>query len=466
MDGESWLPQALLFDSQRIWGDNAATALAQVPGNPHEKDGAMRILAMWILLGWVCIGAWAEESIEPQDVEAVIQVLAGDDMEGRKAGSQGEQLAASFIIDEFKKAGLQPLQGMDGFRHRFSMEELVPGSSSLVLNGKDIPQDQFLIYAEAPTLALTDIEGMDLKKFGADDDLSKQFGQIFNSPEPTLVLVHPKHQAFFQRIHGFLGDSRILGAEKRSHKVFILTEEQEVNSLEGKLTNTLENVNFANVVGVLPGKRTDEYLLFSAHYDHLGKIEPVDGDAIANGADDDASGVTGIILLARYFAAGEMPERTLVFVAFTAEEMGTLGSRQFSKVIKPEQIVAGINLEMIGKPSKFGKGQVFLTGFDRSDLGSLMQKRMENTEFALHPDPYPTMNLFFRSDNAPFARLGVPAHTVSAAQIDQDKFYHTVDDEVETLDMEHLTAAIKAVATGVAGLVNGEDTPTRLKTSP
>lgn len=95
-----------------------------------------------------------------------------------------------------------------------------------------------------------------------------------------------------------------------------------------------------------------------------------------------------------------------------------------------------------------------------------MQKRMENTEFALHPDPYPTMNLFFRSDNAPFARLGVPAHTVSAAQIDQDKFYHTVDDEVETLDMEHLTAAIKAVATGVAGLVNGEDTPTRLKTSP
>jgi Zn-dependent M28 family amino/carboxypeptidase len=248
--------------------------------------------------------------------------------------------------------------------------------------------------------------------------------------------------------------------------VFILTEEQEVNSLEGKLTNTLENVNFANVVGVLPGKRTDEYLLFSAHYDHLGKIEPVDGDAIANGADDDASGVTGIILLARYFAAGEMPERTLVFVAFTAEEMGTLGSRQFSKVIKPEQIVAGINLEMIGKPSKFGKGQVFLTGFDRSDLGSLMQKRMENTEFALHPDPYPTMNLFFRSDNAPFARLGVPAHTVSAAQIDQDKFYHTVDDEVETLDMEHLTAAIKAVATGVAGLVNGEDTPTRLKTSP
>ena len=118
---------------------------------------------------------------------------------------------------------------------------------------------------------------------------------------------------------------------------------------------------------------------------------------------------------------------------------------------------------MIGKPSKFGKGQLFLTGFERSDLGTLLQKQLEGSTFGVHPDPYPQMNLFFRSDNAPFARLGVPAHTLSTVEIDKDKFYHTVNDEVETLDLDHFTAAIQGIAKAVTGLVHGQDTPTRIQ---
>ena len=88
---------------------------------------------------------------------------------------------------------------------------------------------------------------------------------------------------------------------------------------------------------------------------------------------------------------------------------------------------------------------------------------LQGKAFGFHPDPYPKQNLFYRSDNATLARLGVPAHSVSSDQIDKDPYYHTVDDEIETLDMEHLTQMIQAIAEGVQTLISGEDTPTRIE---
>jgi Zn-dependent M28 family amino/carboxypeptidase len=120
---------------------------------------------------------------------------------------------------------------------------------------------------------------------------------------------------------------------------------------------------------------------------------------------------------------------------------------------------------MVGKPSKFGPNSAYLTGFERSDLGLLMQKRLEGTTYSIHPDPYPEQNLFYRSDNATLARLGVPAHTISSVQIDQDITYHTVHDELSQLNIEHLTNMIRAIALASEGVVNGEDTPTRVDKS-
>ena len=152
-------------------------------------------------------------------------------------------------------------------------------------------------------------------------------------------------------------------------------------------------------------------------------------------------------------------------MAFAAEEMGGFGSRYFSEQLNPDEIVAMFNIEMVGKPSKFGPNTAYLTGFERSDLGLMMQKRLEGTTYRIHPDPYPEQNLFYRSDNATLARLGVPAHTISSVQIDQDTTYHTVNDELEQLDLAHLTNMIKAIALASAGVVNGEDTPTRVDKS-
>ena len=109
---------------------------------------------------------------------------------------------------------------------------------------------------------------------------------------------------------------------------------------------SVEQLRLTNVVGVIPGRRSDELVLFSAHYDHIG-IRPgdsADADSIANGANDDASGTTAVIELARYFKAMPKQERTIVFAAFTADEVGGYGSRPFSGQLNPYEIVAMCNL--------------------------------------------------------------------------------------------------------------------------
>jgi len=228
-------------------------------------------------------------------------------------------------------------------------------------------------------------------------------------------------------------------------------------------TNTIEEQPLFNVVGVLPGKsRPHEYVIFSAHYDHIGILDPVDQDSIANGADDDASGVSAVISLANYYKKRNDNARTLLFVAFTAEEIGLVGSTYFSTQINPDEVVAMINIEMIGKDARFGPNSLYVTGYDQSDLAKIMQRNVENTDFTFHPDPYPTQNLFYRSDNASLAAVGVPAHTFATVQIDQDRYYHTVKDEVETLAIENIVSSIQAIAVGAKSIVSGDDTPTRV----
>ncbi|WP_288955391.1 M28 family peptidase [uncultured Polaribacter sp.] len=222
-----------------------------------------------------------------------------------------------------------------------------------------------------------------------------------------------------------------------------------------------KKITSANIIGVLQGRsKKDEYVIISAHYDHLG-IREKGEDKIFNGANDDASGVTGVLALAEYFKkVGN--ERTIVFVAFTAEEMGLIGSTHFGKGIDASKFVAGINLEMIGKIPSFGKNTAWLTGFERSDFGKIVQKNLKGSGYQLFPDPYKNFNLFFRSDNASLARLGVPSHTFSTTAIDKDKDYHKVTDEAETLNMTIITQTIQAVAKGTESIISGKDTPTRV----
>ena len=166
---------------------------------------------------------------------------------------------------------------------------------------------------------------------------------------------------------------------------------------------------------------------------------------------------------ANYYAQKKDNERTLVFAAFTAEEIGGFGSQYFSQQFDPRSVVAMFNIEMIGTESKWGKNSAFITGFDKTDMGGILQNNLKGSAFTFQPDPYPDQNLFYRSDNATLARLGVPAHTISTSKMDSEPNYHKVSDEVETLDLANMTEIIKAIAVSAGSIVSGRDTPSRVK---
>ena len=224
-----------------------------------------------------------------------------------------------------------------------------------------------------------------------------------------------------------------------------------------------EELDLFNIIGLLEGTSLkQELVVISAHYDHLGQIEKGNGDFVFNGANDNATGVAAMIMLAEYFKKTKINKRSILFVAFTAEEMGLIGSNYFGQTISAESITAGVNIEMIGKESPFGPKTAWLTGFDRSTFGKIIQKNLSSSEYKLYPDPYKDFRLFFRSDNASLARLGVPAHTFSTSPMDKDLDYHQLSDEVETLDVKIITETIKAISVGIKSIVNGDDTPTRV----
>src|SRR5258708_19007900 len=121
--------------------------------------------------------------------------------------------------------------------------------------------------------------------------------------------------------------------------------------------------------------------------------------------------------------------------------------------------MAMFNIEMVGTASKWGPNSAFITGYEKSDMAKILEKNLAGSGFSFHPDPYTDPQLFYRSDNASLAKQGVPAHTISTFQIDVDKHYHTLDDDIDHLDMKNMAAIIKAIAIHPKTLVKIKHTP-------
>lgn len=402
-----------------------------------------------------------------EEVERIISVLAADSLNGRQAFSEDAWKAADFIANEFAENGLVPLNGDSNFIQDFPLYTIGTASIQVILNGAELAAENVAAAVTSDSIRWNEESGISPIFVGADDDLLAIWRENRTSTG-ALVIVHPSQQEAFNRVAGFLRRPvRSMSLEVSSNLVMVLSDAKTVRSFAVAGTSERSEISIANVVGMIPGKRSGEIVVFSGHYDHIGIRRSADAaaDSIANGANDNASGTTAVIQLARYFHSMGTPERSIYFVAFTAEESGGYGSRYFSQQVNPDSIVAMFNIEMIGKPAVEGPNTAWITGFDRSDFGTILQEAVAGTEFSFYADPYPDQNLFYRSDNATLARLGVPAHTISTTPIDVDPDYHQVSDEVATLDLAHLTNTIKAIAAGAATIVSGEKTPTRIDPS-
>ena len=417
-----------------------------------------------IFLLLACCAVQKSDQIVPQDeITRIIKTLSADDMEGRATFTPGIDKAASFIENEFKKIGLQPLNGEKNYRQEFTVTRILPGVVNVIIDGRNIDAENVLVISDKALLELNSASGVKVIKLTASDKFALRYREILSTNLPVLVLVDQAHAAIFKRLQNNINLGRIVEKpEDNTGSLFVLGE-TAATSFSASSNNRIETLSLFNVAGMIPGKSKErEIVLFSAHYDHLGITKSVEGDSIANGADDDASGTTAVIALANYYKRLNNNERTLIFVAFTAEEIGGFGARYFCSKLNPDNVVAMFNIEMIGKESKFGRNAAFITGYELSDFGEILQKNLQGTDFKFHPDPYPDQNLFYRSDNATLAALGVPAHTISTDQIDSDKFYHTVNDEFETLDSSTIWATIKAIALSARSIVAGTDTPKRI----
>ncbi|WP_339815264.1 M20/M25/M40 family metallo-hydrolase [uncultured Imperialibacter sp.] len=418
--------------------------------------------AFFLLFTSLIISCQPAAEINEADVTRIITTLAADDMEGRRMFSPGIEKASKFIQGEFQSIGLEYVDGLNSYEQKFDMYTITPKSMEVTINGQAVAEENLTASVNGERLNITSPNEVEVITVKAGDDFRGAISKARSAEGKVLILADPSHKGIFERYRGFLsGGNHVMALNDKAY-VLVLTEITEVSSLNISVENDVKTESLSNVVGKISGKRPNEVVLFSAHYDHLG-IRGTEGDTIYNGANDDASGTTAVITLAKYFKdMGTQPERTILFAAFTAEEGGGYGSTYFSQQLNPDEIVAMFNIEMIGKPAVSGPNTAWVTGFDKSSFGELLQKAVKGTEYEFYADPYPDQNLFYRSDNATLARLGVPAHSISTTPIDVDKDYHQASDEVKTLDLAHMTNSIKAIAAAATGMISGEDTPTRV----
>jgi Zn-dependent M28 family amino/carboxypeptidase len=402
--------------------------------------------------------AQKEEAIDTKEVQRIESVLASDDMRGRRSGTPDIDRAADFIADEFKKAGLQPYQGTS-FLQPFWMQRPKMTSLKYEANGVDADTKNVIVITSEPDLKVNEKSGYRIENITGGENLFQRAQSIVSAQKNTIVYVDKSLAQNFSRLM-FLKKQMF---KSPANTIFVLGEQPKQFTI--KAEHNFDESKYSNVVGIIPGKsRKNEYVIFSGHYDHLGIArEPVNGDSIYNGANDDAAGTTAVIMLANYFKRLGNNERTLVFVAFTAEEVGGYGSQYFSRQFDPSQVVAMFNIEMIGTDSKWGNNSAYITGYEKSNMGEILQNNLKGSGFTFYPDPYPEQSLFYRSDNATLAKLGVPAHTISTSKMDNEPNYHKVSDEISTLDLDNMAQIIKAIALSSKTIISGADTPTRVK---
>jgi Zn-dependent M28 family amino/carboxypeptidase len=405
------------------------------------------------------LGQKAKKIINAKEVERIERVLAADDMRGRRTFSPEIDKAADFIANEFKKAGLQTFNNASGFRQDFAMVSPKFISGSATFDNEQVDFKNVVVITCQSGFNINEKSGYNKVKIEAGKSFQSEAMKYVRSGKNYLVLVDTSYSKNFSRLTGL---KRAMFKMDNSVVFVLTTTDPKKFIIEAK--HDITEQKLANVVGILPGKsKKDEYVIFSGHYDHIGVGKPVNNDSIYNGANDDAAGTTAVIMLAKYFKALGSNERTIVFATFTAEEVGGYGSQYFSRQFDPAKVIAMFNIEMIGTESKWGKNSAYITGYEKTDMGAIMQKNLEGTGFTFHPDPYTDQNLFYRSDNATLARLGVPAHTISTSKMDTEPNYHKVTDHIETLDMNNMAMIIKSIALASRSIVAGKDSPSRVK---
>lgn len=259
------------------------------------------------------------------------------------------------------------------------------------------------------------------------------------------------------------------GIEKAAQYIEVVFEEHDLQPFFDTYRHnfTIQETQGFNLVGMVEGtdpQLKNEFIIIGAHYDHVGLEEAVEGDDIANGANDNASGTTAVLELAKYFAA-RPPKRSILFTLFSAEEMGLVGAKELAKSLKAKGIdlYTMFNIEMIGVPMEGRAYKAYLTGYDASNMAEKFNEYAGENVVGFLPEAK-QYSLFQRSDNYPFYReFKIPAQTISTFDFTNYPYYHHVDDEFELMDTVHMEELIEAIIPGLIKMANTAQKEIKLK---
>ena len=414
-------------------------------------------------------------TIERNAVEAHMNFLAGDELQGRGSATRDEAIAAAYAAAQFRLAGLTPVPGMDGYLQRAPVIRTTPsGAARLTVGDMTLSQgtDFTILNGGLAATSGTITVAEDLTNLPAAEVLMMappegplvrgMFGAVVRTGA-KLVLFR-RTDVLAQATSGGTRDPsiRLADSPAPSDLIAVVVAPEAYDRLAaagGSVSydpgaTTVEDGITTNAIGWLPGTEPDgPVLMVSAHLDHIG---PRSDGVIMHGANDDASGTVAVIELARALAGTGPHRMNIMFVAYGSEEAGLLGSRYFVNhpPVPLERLKANLEIEMIGdQDPQLSAGVMMMTGFERSNFGPELKARGA----LIGPDPYPEQNFFQRSDNYALAQRGIVAHTISGwATIPT---YHTPEDTIANINFDFMTAAIQSLVEPLSELAEGDFTP-------
>lgn len=448
-------------------------------------------LALAALLITANISALAQTAkktvIDEKNVRAEMGFLASDAMQGRGSGTMFERIAAEYIGSQFMQFGLEPagekdaggaptyVQSVNIDRGTFAESPWLKYGSTTLEHGKE------MLVVRTTTGAISG--GLHKITFGETPNPGSavyvRLGESSTtqlmaglpglmSSGASIIIVEETPQwrqnwaAMAARKISFTVSAKpsvLITVSQAAGKAITAAPDGTRFEFGGTLAPAQKQQTW-NAMGKITG--TDpalaaQVILLTSHLDHLGVRDNNPGDdKIFNGADDDASGSVAVLEMARVIGRGKKPKRTVYFVCFGSEESGGYGAGYFvnNMPFPKENLVANLEFEMIGRPdTKVKPEELWLTGYERSDLGPELAKRGAK----LVQDPHPEQNFFQRSDNIQLARAGIIAHTVSSYGLHTD--YHKASDEIKTIDFVHMTRSIDSMVAPIAWLINSNFKP-------
>jgi aminopeptidase YwaD len=429
-------------------------------------------------------------------IRAHMEFLASDALRGRGSATADELVAATYVASQMRAYGIAPAGDDGGYLQRATLQQpkfTAPPQLTFAQSGASGEKVTWTSGKEfaALYLAQTHFSGP-LRVITADEDDPQAAGAIVlilgndrrrqrakasslagKGAVAAIIAASAERTAQFQQharalptlpvkiegedASGLGSDFNLLEASPEAAAILKALPENTTLSFDGPSTS--EKKYTWNAVGILRGSDStwpQTAVLLSAHLDHLGIGQPVNGDDIYNGADDDASGTIAVLELARVLGSGPKPRRTVIFALFGSEETGGQGSTYFLQhpPVPLKQIAVNLEFEMLGRADPaVSSDTVWLTGWERSNLGPMLAARGAK----LIGDPHPAQNFFARSDNYVLAKKGVVAQTVSSYGLHSD--YHQPSDDVAHIDFQHMDAAIGSLLRPVRWLVNSSFTP-------